>query len=65
MASSIEYLNLCLSNLSELQQIDGMQGEMQGIQEKLRQVQLDISELKTNPETNAGTKSERIEKFVK
>ena len=64
VASSIEYYNLCLSNLSETQQLESLQSEIKGVQEKLLQVQLDISKLKSNPETTAGIKSKRIEKLV-
>ena len=64
MASSIEYHNLCLSNLLETQQIEKLQSEIKGVQEKLKQVQLDISKLKTDPETTAGIKSKRIERLV-
>ena len=63
MESSIEYHNLSLRNLLESQQLEGLLSEIKGVQEDLQQIQLDISNLKTNPET-AGTKSERIEKCV-
>jgi hypothetical protein len=50
--------------LSDTHQLESLQSEIKGVQEKLLQVQLDISKLKTNPETTAGIKSKRIEKLV-
>lgn len=64
MEASIEYLNLCLSNLSGLQQVESLQSELKEVQEKVQQAQLDNLKLRTDPRTNAGIKSEKIEKLV-
>ncbi|XP_046641322.1 uncharacterized protein LOC124326487 [Daphnia pulicaria] len=60
LEASNEYLNLSLSNLLESQQLEGILSDIRGIQDDLKQIELDISELKTNPKTSAGSKSERL-----
>ncbi|EFX75136.1 hypothetical protein DAPPUDRAFT_323665 [Daphnia pulex] len=63
LEASIEYLNLSESNLLESQQLEGILSDIRGVQNDLHQIQLDISELKTNPKTSAGSKSLRSTKL--
>lgn len=62
MRSSIEYISVCLKNLSDTHQVELIDQELKRVQAQLSQVQSDISQRKTNPEASAGTTSERIQK---
>lgn len=61
---SIEFINVCSKNMSDSRKLESLDDELKKVHEKLKEVQVDISNRKSNPETDAGSKSERIQKYV-
>lgn len=63
LTSSIEYMSTCLKSLSDIHELQNIENELQGVQKEIKEVQVEIAQMKANPETNAGSSSERIQKY--
>lgn len=61
-ALTVEYMNLCSSNLEKSRQLEVLKHEIKGVQEKISECQLDLLSKKTNSEANLGPNSDEIVK---
>ena len=50
-------------NLQLSQELANLEGQLKGLQGKIAKVERDIVDLKQNPETTAGVKSDRIQMY--
>ena len=61
--TSTEIMTTMAENLQLSQELANLEGQLKGLQGKISKVERDIVDLKQNPETTAGVKSDRIQMY--
>jgi len=61
--TSTEIMTTMAENLQLSQELANLEGQLKGLQGKIAKVERDIVDLKQNPETTAGVKSDRIQMY--
>ena len=57
-------MKVIVENLKLSHELNALDGKLRGLHQEIRQVERESNELKKNPEATAGTKSERIAKYI-
>lgn len=61
--TSTEIMTTMAENLQLSQELANLEGQLKGLQGKIAKVEREIVDLKQNPETTAGVKSDRIQMY--